>query len=318
MKVKPTAVRRIGGIGIVGALICVGALGYLVWRNAASWASLGQSFDSRYLAVAFVLYTGALLAAALTWHRIVATTAAERDLGRNLRIYVVSALARRLPGSLWGPALRIYWYRRLGGDWRTIGLASVFEAWALTISGAAIAVAGALLFIGPAASLRTWLVLVVILVALGVLFTPRARAMLFAALARLLRTAPDANAPALGSKDLASWVGLEILNWIAGGLMLAAILRALTPYPLAQFPSIIACWAAAGTVGALLTFVPGGFGIVELALAGLLGFIVPAPVALAAAIGLRFFVTACEVVWMLIGWSAPGLVAPVRARKWWS
>ena len=308
------SLQRIGMVGVASAAICAAALVYLVWRNADGWSALRHSFDDRYLFVAFVFHACALLTAAYSWHWIVGAVASEGSLTRNVRIYVTSAFARRLPGSLWGPALRMYWYRRLGGDWRTVGVASVLEVWALTISGALIALIGVAFFVGSTVDAQTWVGLALVLVVFGSLFAPKVNQWLLSRLARLLRTPANAT-QSLRSLELARWVAIEFVNWICGGFMLAAILRALTPYPLDLIPSVLASWAAAGTAGMLITFVPGGFGVVELTLTGLLSFLVPTPEALAAAIGLRLFVTACELLWMAAGFAAPSALAIVRPAK---
>ncbi len=310
-----TRVIQLGAIGTIGAIACVIALAYLVWQNVADWSSLPRSFDPRYLIVASFFHSIALLTAAYSWHRMVASVAGESSLQRNLRVYVTSAFARRLPGSLWGPALRMFWYRQLGGSWRTVGFVSILEVWALTISGAIIALVGAVFFIGRSASLRTWTGLAIVLLFLSTLFTPRVNRWLLLRLAGLLRTT-RIRADSLDSRELLRWVILELVTWLSGGLMLAAILRAFAPYQAEQIPAILACWAAAGTVGMLITFVPGGFGIVELALTGLLGLFVPTSVALAAAIGLRVFVIACEILWMVIGIAAPAISRRVWPVTW--
>jgi uncharacterized membrane protein YbhN (UPF0104 family) len=309
-------IGRLGGVGIIGGVACIVALVYLIWRNAAGWSTLTDRFDARYLVLALLFHSGALLTAAYTWHRIVSTVAREGSLARNVRIYVTSAFARRLPGSLWGPALRMYWYRRLGGDWRTVAVATAFEVWALTISGAILALFGAVLFIGPGASIRAWAGLVLLLAFLGVLFIPRVNEGLVSQLTRRLQTVAIPSG-CLSSHELLRWVTLGLINWISGGFVLAAILRALVPYQAIQIPGILACWAVAGTGGMVITFVPGGFGVVELALTGLLGFFVPAPVALSAAIGLRVFVTASEILWMALGFAIPAILRSIWPLPWW-
>lgn len=289
--------------------------------NLTEWIGIWSRFDPRYLAPAFATYSLALLAAAYAWHRIIAATTGLRNLRRDVKIYVVSAVARRLPGSLWGPALRMYWYRRFGGDWRSVGLASVLEMWATALAGAILGLAGAVLFIGPSAGLTTWIGLGLAALLLGSLFVPRINDRLVAFIARLLKlpvVAPpteSSNQSSSGSNttELARWTAIEMLNWLCGGMVLAAVLRALTPYPSHDIPRIVTSWAAAGTVGTLITFVPGGLGVVELSLTGLLAFFISPPVALAGAIGLRVFLIASELVWCIAGIIVPPIFGGLRS-----
>lgn len=293
------------GFGLVSAAVCIVCLGWLVWRNKNGWTSLWGSFDAHYLAIAFLGDSLTLFSAGYAWHRIVGVSADERQLSRNVRVYVTTAFARRLPGSIWGPAARMYWYQRLGGDWRTVGLASVLEVWALTVAGASLALIGAAAYIGSAAKVETWVALALILLVMGALFTPRVKSLLFGTVRTRLQSPESAITTEPPSAELLRWVLVELMTWIFGGLMLAAILRSFTAYDISLIPRVLAIWAAAGTVGMLITFVPGGFGVVELALTGLLSLIVPTPIALATALGLRVFVTASELLWMTLGVSVP-------------
>jgi uncharacterized membrane protein YbhN (UPF0104 family) len=212
---------------------------------------------------------------------------------------VTTAFARRLPGSLWGPALRMYWYRRLGGDWRAAGAASILEVWAISVSGILLAVAGIVFFIGTGGPTLAVAVAVGAIV-LGVTCIPSVNRW---GLRRLLLIArpvsPGGKVPDI--PELARWVGLELANWLLGGIELAAVLRAITPYDAWRLPAIIGAWPIAGTGGALITFLPGGFGVVEFVLVSLLGSWLPLSTALFTALGLRVFATATEFVWMIVG-----------------
>ncbi len=312
---KRATVRKLGHASLAGGLICFVSLLYLLWRNAPSLWLLRGSFEARFLIVGFVFHGLSLAVAAYVWHLIVALVAGETNQTRNLRIYVTTAFARRLPGSLWGPALRMYWYQRLGGDWRTVGIASVLEVWALTLSGAVLSLVGALLFVRSAASVRDLLGLIGVLGVLAAVLAPPINAQLISWLARLFPASSALLSNPPRPSALLRWAAIEVLNWIAGGLVLYAILRALTNVQPDQIPTVLACWAVAGTAGMLITFVPGGFGVVELALTGLLSLAVPAPVALAAALGLRLFITACECLWMAVGFVAPYAVNLIRSPQ---
>jgi uncharacterized membrane protein YbhN (UPF0104 family) len=299
---------------LLGAL----AIGWLVWRNASSWPLLWQSMRPAYLAAAFVAYSLALLVASYVWHRQLVVLEGGGSLGRDVRIYVATAFARRLPGSLWGPALRMYWYRRLGGDWRIVGVVSLLEVWSLTIAGALVAAVGLVAVVNPNPPFRVWLAGALALVLVGAVATPRVAGWLIRLGLRVLRSPTRIESNALRPAELVRWIGLGVANWIFGGLELAAILRALTPYRLDTLPTIVTDWALAGLGGALITFVPGGFGVVELALTGLLALSFPMPIAVAAALGLRVFTTAGEAAWALLGFAVPTVIrriSPLASRQ---
>jgi uncharacterized membrane protein YbhN (UPF0104 family) len=290
------------------------AVGYVLSKNVGDWATVLHSFDPRYLAIAFVAHSCALGFAAATWHRMLATLGQDTNAPRNVSIYVTTAFARRLPGSYWGPVLRMFWYRRLAGDWRTAGAASVLEVWAISVSGVVLAAGGIVLFIGVASE-RIWLSTVIALILLATSCVPPVNRWLLSRLLTAMRPKSANLAVTLPDfTELTRWIGLEAANWVFGGIELAAILRALMTYDSSRIPGIISAWTIAGSAGALITFLPGGFGVVELLLVGLLGLWFPTSVAILTALGMRLFTTACEFVWMVLGFSGATLFS-LRRRQ---
>jgi glycosyltransferase 2 family protein len=300
--------------GVLSSLLFLAALAWLLWKNVGDWPTLLRSFDPRFLGLAFVAQSAALGFAALTWHRMLASLGRDIDPSRNVGIYVTTAFARRLPGSYWGPAFRMFWYKRLGGDWRAAGAASVLEVWAVSVSGIVLAIIGIVLFVGLASE-ELWVSATVALILFGATCVPRVNRWLFRRLLAIVRPNGTTGLEVLPDlSELTGWVGLELVNWLLGGLELAAIIRALNQYDLNLIPGIVSVWAIAGTAGALITFLPGGFGVVEILLISLLGLWFPTSTTVLAALGLRLFTTACELVWMILGFIGTAILLPRRTR----
>ena len=99
------------------------------------------------------------------------------------------------------------------------------------------------------------------------------------------------------------------MTWLFGGLELVFLLRAMTPYPLGDIPENSGVLGHRRvSPGTLITFLPGGFALVEVTLTALLTTMFPLPIALAAALLLRLFTTLSEFTWMALGMGALGVL----------
>lgn len=312
-----SARRRVPRLGFVGlvlsgaiALLCI----WLVARNAAGLASLLRTLDLEILPLAFLAHAVALFAAAFSWHKIVSATGGRSGIRRDLHLYIVTMSARRLPGSLWGSALRMYWYRRLGGDWRLVGVASVLEVFALTFGGLILAPLGAIGFLAVTTPDRVIILVAFGLVVVALRYSPRLSTVVVQWILRQLRV-PTEHLREFAGRTLATWIVLSVVTWIFGGLELSAIVRALAPNVPTSIPAIVTMWTAAGVAGSLITFVPGGFGVVEMTLTGMLSTVLPLPVAIAAALAMRLITTLFEVFWTVVGLAIPVVLGVARSRR---
>ena len=86
-----------------------------------------------------------------------------------------------------------------------------------------------------------------------------------------------------------------VIVWIVQGLGFAALVRALTPLPLASLPYVVAVWIAAYVIGFLSVLTPSGLGVREGVMVLLLGEL-PAPVAVVISIVARLWTIAGEAI----------------------
>ena len=147
-------------MSIIAAVAALAGLAVFLARVHFDWAQLIRSLEPTYLVPAYLAYSLALLAAAAGWHYIVDVFASQHSYRRNIHIYVTTAFARRLPGSLWGLALRTYWYKRFKSDWRLVGLASVAEVWAAVTAGTILALIAAVTYFQRDLALSAWSLLI--------------------------------------------------------------------------------------------------------------------------------------------------------------
>lgn len=169
-----------------------------------------------------------------------------------IALFFKSQLGKYLPGSVWQYAGRVGLARSRGVSVQ-VGLASIVAE--VIYSAVAAAVASSLL-LGWIAAPAILLGLVVLALLLG------------GRLAGLLARAPLARR---ATRAAPVAVGLYLLVWAAYGIAFWATGRALFAVPASDLPRYIGVFALAWLAGLVAVFAPGGIGVREAVIVGLLG-----------------------------------------------
>lgn len=275
---------------------------------AASWWALGQLWpqlvtldrapDPGWLLAAAGAYTVALALAIAGWRWLLRGCGVRRPWLEDAWLYTLSLAARRLPGGIWGAVGRVYLYRRVGASTGAVAMATVVEHG--LVGAAALALGPLALALLPQRTQgAAWAALALAAAAALVLAQPRSWAWLLRWLARRGILPPDALADAAARRSWLGAGGLYGLVWVCGGLALVAVARAFGATDAHPLP-VIAAWILARGAALPLAILPAGLGLGDLALAFLLGYTMPAPVAVASAVAIRALVTVGEACWALI------------------
>ncbi len=254
-----------------------------------------------------------LLAALLVWSGYVALIAGWRGVvlgwGERLgpwqagRIWALSSLGKYIPGKIWAVTGMVVMAQRAGvRPVVAAGSAVVMQLLAIGIGIAVAALTGALAVVSDG-RLRVGLLVLLAasLVATMVLLQPR---WVNWALARLPgHMEPVASGPTLLS--ILGGAGANILAWMAYGVAVWLLARALIPEAAFPLLTTVGAFAASYIVGFLVLLAPGGLGVREgvfvLVLQGVVGL---AP-ATAIAVASRLLFTLTEV-----GVAVPFLLFP--------
>lgn len=268
--------RLLRALLLVLWLAGIGLMAWLVWANWPEIYPYLRAADLRWLAAAAVGYVLSIVAAILGWTLIMRPFAPQVSLAQHGRIYAVTLVARRLPGTLWYVGGRLILYGDLGISKTFVAIASAVEIVIFVVSGALLG-AGFL----PRFPNVGWL--------LAILFLGSALALWFSPdlITSFLRRRGLEPQSAARRTDLAGWLAAYSANWLSGGVMVAAIIAAFTPIGIGDLPYILGAWAFSGAVGTLTIFLPSTFGLVELSLAALLSRIMPLPLAVVIAVVTR-------------------------------
>jgi len=277
---------------------------FLAWRLHELWrqnpADLSDA-NTALLVLAALLSLGAVVAYGAVWPVILRRIGAPVPAGAIL-IFLQSQLGKYVPGSVWQYAGRVGLAKARGVAARLTMISLGVEVGA---SAGAAAVIG--LFVLPwpiALPLALGLVLAAVWLARG-----RLRGRIVAGLSRgvrrLVPLAPEDLAGALRASP--SVAALYVPVWIAYGLAFWITARALFPVPVSDVAYFTATFAVGWLAGMAAVFAPGGIGVREAVLAGLLAPRVGHTEAIVIAGMSRIFLTGAD----LVGGGAALLLARV-------
>ena len=287
----------------MAALLCAAVA---LLRETAHLRSQNWTLRPWRLAVATILELLTLAWGVYLWSRILSCFDGAAPGYRNLlRAWRASTIARYLPGSVWSAASTIEMAGRIGVS--PIALPSSF-----LIQGA-LSLVGALTIATLSGSTRSpagvtvspWLAAAAALGAV-MLVHPRVVNALVSRAARAAgRTAPrwEASWPA-GALLLL----LHVAAWASYGVAFALFLSALAPAAEIRWLDLAGINALAFVAGFVVFFAPGGLGIRETALVGLLAAILPGW-------GMRVAVAAASRVWLVLTEIAGGALVTVVGRR---
>jgi hypothetical protein len=238
--------------------------------------------------VSLAIYPIALLVQYTVWSRLISFhhSASWRDMAIYLRVLLI----RRLPGGVWHWVDRTAIYTgttEIPG--RVVMLANFLEWSLLLLLAAALGVIG---WQGGPPWLRGVLCVALLALAtyLAYSWQPKQRA-------KIRRLA-----------ESILWLGLYLLSWIIGGVILylysATTQAGLAEDMIYQPVTLLQCvwtWAIAGGSSQLVVFIPGGLGIREIALTWMLKDVLPVASILLISILIRLTYAFADILWGSLG-----------------
>ena len=293
--------RILNWIGVSIGILFLGFTALLVWRSRDTLVAVLRTAHYEYFLGVFGLYSLSIAWVALGWHLVMRHLRAGSSLLVDLKAYVYTLAARRLPGKLWYIAGRAALSRQLGISARISALSSGIEVVLSIVSGLIVGTPALLMQTGGA---RFAVVLVILaeLVGLAVLH-PRVLRRLLGLLGHQLEPG------SLAFSRVLSWLGAYTLMWICGGLMTYAVIAAIHPVGTSEIPRIISLWALTGVISLAGFLLPSNLGLSEVALSSLLSSVIPLSIAVATALLVRILTTLFDVMWSsLLLWDRSGLL----------
>jgi len=273
------------------AVLTVVGIAVMLWGQRRAIADFDWSISPVTLILAALLFAVPCWVQAVSFHFILVQVTPGAPPAVVVWIWMRSFLVRYAPSGLLAFALRVKEPERLRASAPQVLLASVYEQLIAIGAGALVCV---LAFLATR-TIPPLLAVAIAVLALGMIVALRPG---WAArwAGRLLARFGVSVEDLVGRRWLLAAVGMNMLAWLATGAASWLLIEALGSGPMPSFHALLGVVAFAWLIGVLVPILPGGLGVREGVLIGLLVAWYPLGVATALALGLRLIGTVGELV----------------------
>lgn len=261
---------------------------FLVRTLAMRWSAvIAFQWHFRLLPMlaSFALQLGATLFWASVWRYMLVRSGNLLEWADGVKIYVVSNLAKYIPGSIWGYVSRVYLGREQGVTPANVGLTVVWEVGLTVVASLILTVVTLQYYLQEIPISYFRLVAGVAFLCAGALIPP-----IFKRWVRLVqRWGMWKNCPPFSWSDFFLYLGAAFLTHIIVGTAFFFFAAALMDVAWSQWALFVGIWSFSATAGLVFVLAPYGIGIKESLLAVLLARILPMETATLLALASRLW-----------------------------
>jgi uncharacterized membrane protein YbhN (UPF0104 family) len=285
-------------LSIVVTVVVLGLCAYAVqtqWRRAGPM--LGD-VDPGYFALALAVVATYYLVFILGWIRILASWGVDVPYGAALQAEMISMIAKYIPGGVWTPASRVAALQRLTGQRRTaVILASILVEAVLS------AISGVVVFVVSLAWVRDVHAPLAPLIAFAVVCAAILHPRIFRPVAsKVLKPFGMTELDPLPFGTMLGLLAFYCGTWLIGGFGLYFMILSVHENPGLASVAYLGGTAAIGAIVAVLVVLaPGGIGVREASMVGLLVSVTSSAAALSVVILNRLAITVVEVALFVVG-----------------
>ena len=266
-------------------------LAFTVWRSREQLLPYLAKADYSQLIFVVILYLIALFLAVLNWVVVMHAFEDSISFWMHAKIYLVSMVSRRLPGTIWYVGGRMVLYKQLGVPSIKTASASGVE---FVISFVADALLAAI-FLPLGLNLpKIWLIPLGLVVFLG-LFVLRPNN-----LEKIMTKLKYPLTQPVHMGQVISWLFLRMALVLTGGLMIFFTIRIFSPLGVDSLLFVLGARALSGAAGMLTFLLPSSMGASDLTLLAILSSIIPTSLATVIALLVRIYTTLFELLFGLI------------------
>jgi uncharacterized membrane protein YbhN (UPF0104 family) len=229
------------------------------------------------------------------WHLILKALGHDLPASRTVQTWMVSSLARYIPGGVWSYASRVALAKVEGVSVATASLSLYLETLLLMASSLAV---GSIALLWNAGLLIDPLLAAGICILPGLALHPRAVALLKRLPGRAGKVMMEIKLPTM-RRTIGLYV-YYLVFWILFGTVFLCFVYATYPVAYEHWLPVGVTIALSFFVGFVVVFAPGGIGVRESALYLLLLPFLPAAASLVIAIASRLWIMAAEVITLLL------------------
>lgn len=276
-------------------VLVAGIVAWLAWNSIVSdWTEFRSmqielELDPLWIAASVFAVLLSYVVSVEAWRRILAGWGQRLPYARAMRIWLIANLGRYIPGKVWSVAGLMVLAQRSGVAAWAAG-ASAFAIQAVAIGTAVVLVAAAT----PAAASALRLGAAGLVAAVTIVLLSWGRAV--RSVANLASGNGAAQIQPLPAAAVAWSSALGIIAWVAHGVAFWLLARGLGLQGDLSLVTAAGVFPLGYLLGLLALFAPGGVGVREVVLIGLLAPVLGSGPAVALSIASRILLTATEVV----------------------
>lgn len=250
------------------------------------------------LTISFVVLLAVSIFMIVVWRHILGQLGAHLPFRKAFKIWFMSSLGRYIPGKVW-QVMGMAYLTNKEGIAAEISITSAVLAQALSfIPGMMLGLFTVMFFI-PDIQLPWWIYLTLVFIPVGIIIVyPPYLEKLVNLINRVLKRRM-VHFTATFAGNLYTMF-LYLCAWVVYGIAFFLFTRSITFIDSSYIFSFFGIFAGAYIIGLIAVFVPGGLGVREGILAGLLSVFFPFPVAVAIAFGSRIWITVAELLCVVV------------------
>ncbi len=266
-------------------------LGYTVWKSRDQLLPYLANADYFQFFIVVAVYLLALFFAVLNWSVIMHAFEGGVSFWMHAKIYLVSMVSRRLPGTIWYVGGRMVFYKQLGVSSVKTASASGIEYIVSFVADCILAA----IFIPLGFNLpNTWLIPLGVVILLG-LFVLQPKT-----LTKIMIKLKHPLSKPVRMGQVIVWLLLRMALVLSGGLMIFFTIRIFTPMNFSLLSFVLGARALAGAAGMLTFLLPSSMGASDLTLLAMLSTIIPTSLATVIALLVRIYTTLFELLFGLV------------------
>jgi uncharacterized membrane protein YbhN (UPF0104 family) len=271
---------------LLTVLATIGILGWLIYRQREVLLTRQWTVNVPYLLLSFLLYCLIVLMTTAVWSAIMKSFGHKVRYAQHFRALTISALGKRLPGTIWFVAWRINYYRAEKISGKLVSLASGVELAVSVLS--AIVISGVFAYdILRQYVLGIWGILALLLICLAVVH-PR--------VIRWTLSKFKLDAVTLAYRDIIAWVGVYVFVRLCVGILYFLTANIFVHVPLERLPFIIGSCGLVAALSTFLFFFPSNFGFAEISYSLLFSTWMPSSMAVIVVLANRILVTLYDII----------------------
>jgi len=278
---------------LLSILITVGVLALLIFRNWDDIKYYVLQFRWKNLLFSFGIYSVCLAITVLVWARIMDNLGHKVPFGQHFRAFCISALGKRLPGTLWYIAWRTMMYQEAGFSGKLLLLTSSIEQIAIVFSALIVSTFFSIPII---IKFPYSIIAYVVILAISLL-------MLHPNISRYFFNRLNVDYSKFKLKDMLKWTLAYLPVWLLVGLMLYSNANVFADVPIKHLFYFIGVCAINGVLSRIFLVLPSNFGFSEISTSLLLAGIVTPGLAIVVGIATRIFTILFEIIWAVISLS---------------